>query len=50
MIFQYYRAIIHGLSDNGQTCVVLFSDYGNAEEIHVADIRAVPKKAWVSRK
>jgi hypothetical protein len=45
---KYYRAIIQALGPNGQTCVIMFPDYGNSEEVYVTDIRAVPKQAWES--
>ena len=49
LFLQYYRAVIHAVASNGQTCVVTFPDYGNSEEVMMSDIRAVPKQAWVSQ-
>ena len=48
MLFQFYHAMVHAVAPNGQTCVLTFSEYGNAEEVLMSDIRPIPKQqAWV---
>ncbi|XP_064636492.1 tudor domain-containing protein 3-like isoform X2 [Lineus longissimus] len=40
---EFYRATIVGVSDNVETCVVTFTDYGNTEEVLLAEIKMIPK-------
>lgn len=41
---KYYPAIIHAISSSGTTCVVLFTEYGNYEEVLMEDIQQLASK------
>ncbi|KAH9373299.1 hypothetical protein HPB48_005044 [Haemaphysalis longicornis] len=46
MLVQFYRAIVHEVSANGNTCVVKFVDYGNHEEVLCSDVQTVSLAQW----
>uniref|UniRef100_T1IY32 Tudor domain-containing protein 3 n=1 Tax=Strigamia maritima TaxID=126957 RepID=T1IY32_STRMM len=41
---KFYRAVVHAPAANGATCVVRFFDYGNYEEVLVADMNPISEK------
>lgn len=43
---KFYRAIVHEVSANGNTCVVKFVDYGNHEEVLCSDVQTVSLAQW----
>lgn len=43
---KFYRAVVHEVSSNGNTCVVKFVDYGNHEEVLCSDVQTVPTGQW----
>ncbi|KAH8041528.1 hypothetical protein HPB51_016973 [Rhipicephalus microplus] len=42
----FYRALVHEVSANGNTCVVKFVDYGNHEEVLCSDVQTVSLAQW----
>ncbi|EEC04823.1 hypothetical protein IscW_ISCW018192 [Ixodes scapularis] len=42
----FYRAVVHEVSSNGNTCVVKFVDYGNHEEVLCSDVQTVAPGQW----
>uniref|UniRef100_V5IHC2 Putative tudor domain protein n=1 Tax=Ixodes ricinus TaxID=34613 RepID=V5IHC2_IXORI len=43
---KFYRAVVHEVSSNGNTCVVKFVDYGNHEEVLCSDVQTVAPGQW----
>lgn len=43
---KFYRALVHEVSANGNTCVVKFVDYGNHEEVLCSDVQTVSLAQW----
>lgn len=43
---KFYRAVVHEVSANGNTCVVKFVDYGNHEEVLCSDVQTVSLAQW----
>ncbi|XP_071786876.1 uncharacterized protein [Asterias amurensis] len=43
---QFYNAVLTAVHPSGRTCVVLFPEYGNHEEVKMADTRPIPSPAW----
>lgn len=47
---KFYHARIDALHPSGSTAVVVFSDYGNCEEVLLHNIKPVPADMLVRRK
>lgn len=45
---QFYRARVDAVHPSGSTAVVVFSDYGNCEEVLLSNIKPVHLDMWVS--
>uniref|UniRef100_A0A8C9R3A8 Tudor domain-containing protein 3 n=1 Tax=Scleropages formosus TaxID=113540 RepID=A0A8C9R3A8_SCLFO len=45
---KFYRAVINGVHHSGSTAVVVFSDYGNCEEVLLENIKPLQKDSWTS--
>ncbi|KAL4635746.1 tudor domain-containing protein 3 [Arapaima gigas] len=43
---KFYRAVINGVHHSGSTAVVVFSDYGNCEEVLLQNIKPLQKDSW----
>ncbi|KAL3209826.1 hypothetical protein MRX96_037638 [Rhipicephalus microplus] len=46
LLLKFYRALVHEVSANGNTCVVKFVDYGNHEEVLCSDVQTVSLAQW----
>lgn len=49
-VSKFYHARIDAVHPSGSTAVVVFSDYGNCEEVLLHNIKAVTADVLVSRK
>ena len=47
---QFYKARIDAVHPSGTTAVVVFSDYGNCEEVLLHNIKSVSMDSWVRRR
>lgn len=45
---QFYRARVDAVHPSGSTAVVVFSDYGNCEEVLLSNIKPLHLDMWVS--
>ena len=48
LVSQYYRAKINAVHPSGSTAVVVFTDYGNCEEVLLNSIKPTAPESWVS--
>ena len=47
---QFYKAIIDAVHPSGTTAVVIFSEYGNWEEVLLHNVKSVSVDDWVRRR
>ncbi|XP_022100326.1 tudor domain-containing protein 3-like isoform X2 [Acanthaster planci] len=45
---RFYDAVVTAIHPSGKTCVVVFSEYGNHEEVKMTDVRPLPSGEWRS--